>query len=86
MYLKWKDSTPIIISKKLQVLRIAKETQAQTRLREMQVLSNYKFEIEKLKIVTDRQLQKNKSCHENMTAFINLKCTGETRTKLVKDK
>ncbi|KAL4236097.1 hypothetical protein ACF0H5_004483 [Mactra antiquata] len=46
-YEEWLNSIPIVIPRKLQGLRIANESTTQTSLREKQITSNYKFEIEK---------------------------------------
>lgn len=81
-YSKWKNTTPIIIPKKMQVVKIRSETEEQTRLRERQVISNFNFETEEFRLLTGSHLRKYKSCDDNMLALIDRKCTGEMRKEL----
>lgn len=81
-YERWIQLEPIVLPAKLQVVKIPTETSEQTKLRECQVRSNYKFEIEKLKLLAASHHQKYQSADENMESLIKRKCTGAVAESL----
>ena len=84
IYETWKNSSPVIIPRKLQMNPIREEPLAQTKLREKQVLLNLETELELMKLRGESHQEKYQQIDKEMEDIINKKINGQRRELLNK--
>ena len=75
IYETWKNSSPVIIPRKLQMNPIREEPLAQTKLREKQVPLNLETELELMKLRGESHQEKYQQIDKEMEDIINKKST-----------
>lgn len=84
IYEQWRNNTPIVLPRKLQIKPIPNEPEDQRRKRERQVLDNFRTEKELLELRSQSHMQHVETIDEEMSGIIADKCTGQRRQMLMK--
>ena len=83
-YETWRNNSPVIVSRKLQMSKINGEPQAQTQLREKQVMFNFQFEIELMRLRAESHEERYKRIDSEMDDIIETKLSGQRKEMMKK--
>ena len=76
-YDTWKNNSPVIIPRKLQMKQINGEPLTQTQLRESQVMFNFQSEIELMKLRAESHEERYKKIDKEMEDLLEKKLSGQ---------
>ena len=83
VYESWRNTTPIIIPKKLQMIEIKDEPDNQRRVRERRVLDMYRSEKDLLELHAGQHEESLKGIDQEIVDLISKKATGQRRKILI---
>ena len=84
IYETWKNNSPPSIPRKMQMQPIRGEPEAQTKLREKQVLQNFQTEMELMKLRAESHEEKYQKIDSEMEEIISKKVNGQRKDHLKK--